>query len=113
MQKNTEKFMKTQENAENHRKAKKCIKKYPCGGTLGDSWALLGRSWALLGRSWPLLGRCWVPVGRFLAISWAQLEKVSRATILFGLNLEPKTDPTWLQNPPKIDVKLEENNFEK
>ncbi len=74
------------------------------GALLGALGALLGRSWDALGASWAPLGRSWAPLGRLLDASWAQLGKKAGAINLLGPNLEAKIQPSWLQNPKKINV---------
>ena len=71
-------------------------------------WAIsgvLGTLLGALGRCWGALGRSWAPLGRLLDASWTPLGKNLGGLHLLEPNLEAKIDPSWLQNPQKIDVK--------
>ena len=68
------------------------------GTVWGLLWALLGSLGALLGALGALLGASQTPLGR-------NLRKILGAIHLLGPNLDPKIQPSWLQNPSKIDVK--------
>ena len=64
------------------------------GNALGGPWGTLG---PLLGRSWILLGRSW----GLLEASCTDFELELNAISILDLNLRPKMEASWHQNPLK------------
>ena len=63
--------------------------------------ALLDVLGALLDALGALLGA----LGTLLRVSWAQLGKTQKKLTFFASNLALKTEPSWSQNPSKIDAR--------